>query len=40
MKRTIFTLAFLSLTLPAFSQGVDPVLGTWKLNLEKSTANF
>jgi hypothetical protein len=25
------------LTLPAFGQGVDPYIGTWKLNLEKST---
>jgi hypothetical protein len=24
-------------TLPAFGQGVDPIIGTWKLNLEKST---
>jgi hypothetical protein len=37
MKRTIFAIAFLSLTLPAFGQGVDPLIGTWKLNLEKST---
>jgi hypothetical protein len=27
------------LTLPAFGQGVDPILGTWKVNLEKSTYN-
>jgi hypothetical protein len=26
------------LTLPAFGQGVDPLIGTWKMNLEKSTA--
>jgi hypothetical protein len=26
------------LTLPAFGQGVDPLIGTWKLNVEKSTA--
>jgi hypothetical protein len=25
------------LTLPAFGQGVDPLIGTWKLNFEKST---
>jgi hypothetical protein len=25
------------LTLSAFGQGVDPLIGTWKLNLEKST---
>jgi hypothetical protein len=28
----------LGLTLPAFGQGVDPLIGTWKLNLEKSTS--
>jgi hypothetical protein len=38
MKSTIFALAFFSLTLPAFGQGVDPLIGTWKLNLEKSTS--
>jgi hypothetical protein len=27
----------IGLTLPAFGQGVDPLIGTWKLNLEKST---
>jgi hypothetical protein len=27
------------LTLPAFGQGVDPLIGTWKLNFEKSTAS-
>jgi hypothetical protein len=37
MKRAIFALTFFTLTLPAFGQGVDPLLGTWKLNLEKST---
>jgi hypothetical protein len=37
MKSTIFALAFFSLTFPAFGQGVDPLIGTWKLNLEKST---
>jgi hypothetical protein len=26
------------LTLPAFGQGVDPLIGSWKLNLEKSTS--
>jgi hypothetical protein len=26
------------LTLPAFGQGVDPYIGTWKMNLEKSTS--
>jgi hypothetical protein len=38
MKRTIFALTFYSLTLPAFGQGVDPLIGSWKLNLEKSTS--
>jgi hypothetical protein len=38
MKSTIFALAFLSLTLPASVQGVDPLIGTWKLNVEKSTS--
>jgi hypothetical protein len=27
----------IGLTLPAFAHGVDPLIGTWKLNLEKST---
>jgi hypothetical protein len=30
----------IGLTLPAFGQGVDPYIGTWKINLEKSTATF
>jgi hypothetical protein len=38
MKRTLFALAFFSLTFPAFGQGVDPLIGTWKLNVEKSTS--
>jgi hypothetical protein len=29
----------LGLMLPAFGQGVDPLLGTWKLNYEKSTGS-
>jgi hypothetical protein len=37
MKRTLFALAFFTLTLPAFWKGVDPLIGTWKLNFEKST---
>jgi hypothetical protein len=37
MKRTILALAFFTLSLPAFGQSVDPLLGTWKLSLEKST---
>jgi hypothetical protein len=28
----------IGLTLPAFGQGVDPIIGTWKLNLEKTTS--
>jgi hypothetical protein len=28
----------IGLTLPAFGQGVDPLVGSWKLNHEKSTA--
>jgi hypothetical protein len=27
----------LGLTLPAFGQGVDPLIGTWKMSVEKST---
>jgi hypothetical protein len=38
MKRTISALVFFSLTLPAFGQGVDPLIGTWKMNPAKSTA--
>jgi hypothetical protein len=26
----------IGLTLPAFGQGVDPMIGTWKMNVEKS----
>jgi hypothetical protein len=28
----------IGLTLPASAQGVDPYIGTWKLNVEKSTS--
>jgi hypothetical protein len=28
----------LGMTLPAFGQGVDPLLGTWKMNPAKSTS--
>jgi hypothetical protein len=28
----------IGLTLPAFGQGVDPLIGTWKMNVGKSTA--
>jgi hypothetical protein len=37
MKSALFALAFFSLTLPAFGQGVDPLIGTWKFNAAKST---
>jgi hypothetical protein len=37
MKRLGIIVA-ISLSLPAFGQGVDPLIGTWKLNLEKSTS--
>jgi hypothetical protein len=29
----------IGLTLPAFGQGVDPLIGSWKLNLAKSMSN-
>jgi hypothetical protein len=28
----------IGLTLPAFGQGADPLIGSWKLNVEKSTS--
>jgi hypothetical protein len=28
----------IGLTLPVFGQGVDPLIGTWKMNPAKSTA--
>jgi hypothetical protein len=37
MKTGLATAALLCLTLPASAQGVDPLIGTWKVNLEKST---
>ena len=38
MKRlSVGIIVAISLSLPAFGQGVDPLIGTWKLNLEKST---
>jgi hypothetical protein len=30
-------IAGLIIASPAFGQGIDPLIGTWKLNLEKST---
>jgi hypothetical protein len=39
MRRIILAFAFAGiLGVPAFGQGVDPLIGTWKLNLEKSTS--
>jgi hypothetical protein len=40
MKMRLATAALLCLTLPAFGQGVDPLIGTWKMNLEKSTSTL
>jgi hypothetical protein len=38
MRRIILACALAGiLGVPAFGQGVDPIIGTWKLNLEKST---
>jgi hypothetical protein len=38
MRRIILACALASiLSVPAFGQGVDPLLGTWKFNPEKST---
>jgi hypothetical protein len=38
MRRIILACALAGiLSVPAFGQGVDPLIGTWKLNLEKST---
>jgi hypothetical protein len=33
-----FAIAALIVASPAFAQGVDPLVGTWKLNLDKSTS--
>jgi hypothetical protein len=39
MHRIIIACAIAGvLAVPAFGQGVDPLIGTWKLNLEKSTS--
>jgi hypothetical protein len=39
MSRIILAVALAGiLGVPALGQGVDPLLGTWKLNLEKSTS--
>jgi hypothetical protein len=41
MHRIILACALAGvLGVPAFGQGVDPYIGTWKINLEKSTATF
>jgi hypothetical protein len=38
MRRIILACAIAGiLGVPAFGQGVDPLIGTWKVNLEKST---
>jgi hypothetical protein len=38
MRRIILTCALAGiLTAPAFAQGVDPLVGTWKMNPERST---
>jgi hypothetical protein len=38
MRRIILACALAGiLGVPAFGQGVDPLIGTWKFNLEKST---
>jgi hypothetical protein len=38
MSRIILSCALAGvLSVPAFGQGVDPYIGTWRLNLEKST---
>ena len=39
MRRIILACALAgALAVPAFGQGVDPLIGTWKLNVEKSTS--
>jgi hypothetical protein len=39
MRRIVLACAFAGiLSVPAFGQGVDPLIGTWKFNLEKSTS--
>ncbi len=41
MRRVILACALAGiLSVPAFGQGVDPLIGTWKFNREKSTANY
>jgi hypothetical protein len=40
MNIRLATAELLCLTLPAFGQGVDPYIGTWKLNTEKSTSTI
>jgi hypothetical protein len=41
MRRIILTCALAGiLGVPAFCQGVDPLIGSWKINLENSTATF
>jgi hypothetical protein len=38
MRLGLGIIVALGLTLPAFGQTVDPLIGTWKMNLEKSTS--
>jgi hypothetical protein len=39
MKQSCLSIMIaVGLTLPAFGQGVDPLIGSWKLNFEKSTS--
>ena len=40
MKSCLGIIVAVGLTLPAFGQSVDPLIGTWKLNLEKSSTNI
>ena len=40
MKQLCLGIAIaIGLTLPAFGQGVDPLVGSWKLNVEKSVSS-
>jgi hypothetical protein len=40
MSRIILACALAGiLAVPAFGQGVDPLIGTWKMNVEKSTSS-
>jgi hypothetical protein len=40
MRRIILACALAGvLAVPSFGQGVDPLIGTWKINFDKSTMN-